>query len=245
MNFVARIRGMIKAYDDAHNFTCDVCGREVFGGERVCGVCRERLPWNDGVICPLCGRRQREEGVCLTCKARPLGVEKARSVFLHEGDAAALVVRFKRGEKYLFRTLADLSLPLFEREFSDVDALVGVPMTEKAVQKRGFNQAELYAERLAELTGKSFLKPVSKRRETEAQKFLGRQERAKNLAGCFHVVSRTAVRGKRVLIVDDAMTTGATISELASCLMRAGAAAVFALTFTSVEEKFPYGKHDS
>lgn len=241
MKFPA-LRRRIKAYDDTHNFTCDVCGREVFGNERVCAACRRALPWNDGPVCPLCGRGVKEEGVCLSCKARPIGVEKARSVFLHEGEAARLVVRFKRGEKYLFRTLAELSVPLLEREFPEAETLIGVPMSEKALRKRGYNQAELFAERLAEYTGKSFLKPVEKRKETAAQKFLGRADREKNLKGCFHVKDRKAVQGKRVLVVDDTMTTGATVAELAEALKRAGAAEVGAFTFTSVEEKQPYGK---
>ncbi len=239
--FLAALRARKKQYDDAHNFTCDVCGREVFAGERVCTACRGTLPWNDGVICPICGRKVREEGVCISCKQRRPDVERARSVFEHEGEAARLVVRFKRGEKYLFRTLAELSLPLFEQEFSNTQAIVGVPMSEKALKKRGYNQSELYAARLAELAQKEFLSPVVKQRETAPQKFLGRTERRENLAGCFHVRERKAVRGKRVLIVDDTFTTGSTVSELAAVLKKAGAAEVCALTFTSVTEKNPYG----
>lgn len=241
MNLLSAIRGRVKGYDDAHNFTCDVCGREVFAGERVCQPCRGALPWNDGVICPYCGRRQKEEGTCLLCKEKPLGPVKARSVFVHEGEAARLVVRFKRGEKYLYRTLAELSLPLFLREFSEVEAIMGVPMSERALKKRGYNQSELFAERLAELAKKPWFAPAVKRKETGAQKFLGRREREKNLEGCFHIKERKAVRGKKILIVDDTMTTGATVSELTGALKRAGAAEVYALTFTSVEDKHPFG----
>lgn len=237
MNLFEAIRAGIGRYDDATNFTCDVCGREVFADERVCKGCRDALAWNRGPFCPLCGRRQKEEGVCLSCKQKPLSVEKARSVFVHEGEAARLVVRFKRGEKYLYRTLAALSLPLLEREFSDAEALVGIPMSEKALKKRGYNQSELFAARLAESAGKAYLSPAVKRRDTDAQKFLGRRAREENLAGCFHVSDRKAVKGKKLLLIDDTMTTGATISELAVALKRAGAKQVCALTFTSVEER--------
>ena len=47
----------IKKYDDTYNFTCDVCGREVFGNERVCTACMKTLPWNNGAMCPFCGRK--------------------------------------------------------------------------------------------------------------------------------------------------------------------------------------------
>ncbi|MBR7186568.1 MAG: ComF family protein [Clostridia bacterium] len=231
-----------KAYDDSHNFTCDVCGREVFGGERICAPCQKELPWNDQIVCPFCGRRVREPGVCIECKQRPLGVIKARSVFVHEGEAARLIVRFKRGEKYLFRTLAELALPLVQSEFEFIDAVIGVPMTERAVKKRGYNQAHLLAEQIAELSEKQVLAPVKKQRETDSQKFLSRREREKNLDGCFHVEKRSAVKGKRILIVDDTLTTGATVSALADALSRAGALQIYALTITGVENKFPFGK---
>ena len=58
----------IKRYDDTHNFTCDVCEREVFAGERVCDKCLKALPLNNGEVCPLCGRKVGEAGVCLDCK---------------------------------------------------------------------------------------------------------------------------------------------------------------------------------
>ncbi len=243
-NLFARLGARIKKYDDAHNFTCDVCGREVFGGERICGSCRDKLPYNRGVICPLCGRREKEEGICLTCKERPIGVEKARSVFTHEGDAARLVVRFKRGQKYLYRTLGEELFALCEREFSRPDALVAIPMSEKAQAKRGYNQAELLAVRLSELWGVPVIAPVRKARETSSQKFLGRAERTENLRGSFHVFDRKAVRDKTLLIVDDTMTTGATITEFAEVLRRAGAKKLFAATVTSVAEKSPTGYRD-
>ena len=131
-----RISGRIAEYDASHNFTCDLCGREVFENERLCDACRAELPKIE-LCCPFCGRRVRESGVCLECKKQPLGVAKARSVFCHEEGAAALVLRFKRGERYLVHTLADELTPLLEREFSDCDALTIIPMTKRAERARG------------------------------------------------------------------------------------------------------------
>lgn len=240
-----KISEWVRKYDDTHNYTCDVCGREVFGGERVCAGCRAALPWNDGHICPLCGRRVKEEGICLECKARPLRTDRARSVFLHEKEAANLVVRYKRGQKYLYRTLADLALPLLEREFPDAEGLVPVPMTKKARRSRGYNQSAVLCEEFSRRTGLPVFDAAEKQRETQSQKFLGRQEREKNLEGCFHIRDRSAVKGKTLLIIDDTFTTGATVSELADALKRAGAETVYALTVTSVENKAAYGKPPS
>ena len=57
MELITRLKNAVKAYDDAHNFTCDLCGRELFANERLCAPCRKALPWNDGCVCPFCGRR--------------------------------------------------------------------------------------------------------------------------------------------------------------------------------------------
>ena len=217
-----RISGRISRYDASHNFTCDLCGREVFENERLCDVCRAGLPTIE-LFCPFCGRRVREEGVCLECKKQSLGVAKARSLYCHEGGAAALVLRFKRGEKYLAYTLAEELTPLLEREFSDCDALAFVPMTKKAERARGYNQSRLLAEELSRRTGKAVLDVAEKRKETKAQKTLGRAAREENLKGAFHLVQRREVRDRRILIVDDTMTTGATAGELAALFYRAGA----------------------
>lgn len=230
-------------YDETHNFTCDVCGREVFANERVCDACMAALPWNDGAVCPFCGRKTGEEGACLECKERRIGVDKARSCCTHEGEAARLVRRMKR-TKYLYKTFARLALPLAEKEFSDADALTFVPMTEKAEKKRGYNQSRLFAEELARLTGKPCVSAAVKIRETDAQKYLGRREREENLKGCFRVTEKSAVAGKKILIADDTLTTGATAGELAQRLYKAGAQRVYLITMTSVQKKDPFGKPD-
>lgn len=236
------LREKVKRYDDTHNFTCDVCGREVFLNERICDRCHLELPWNNQVVCPYCGRKVLEEGVCLDCKEKRIeGVEKARSCFVHEGEAARLVHRFKRGEKFLCRTLGEVIYPLFLKEFSNVDAITFVPMTKKAEKRRGYNQSKLLAEELGRQSDVPVIDAVIKQKETSAQKTLGRRDRENNLKGCFHVSERSAVKGKHLLLIDDTLTTGATAGELASCFMRAGAHAVSVLTVTSVPRKNPFG----
>lgn len=214
------------------NYTCDVCGREVFGGERICAHCRERLPV-PRVVCPVCGRRVEEEGVCASCKQRRPVPNMVRSRFVHEGDALRLMLRYKGGERYLAQTFALELLPLLEA-FPRPDALVPVPMTARERRRRGFDQARLLAERLSAQSGIPVLCAAEKTRETAQQKTLSRRERETNLRGCFRVADRKCVRGKRLLIVDDIYTTGATADEFASVLLRAGAAAVDVITVTSV-----------
>ncbi len=221
------------------NYTCDICGREVFSGERVCEACRAALP-AIALCCPLCGRRVKEAGICLECKRSPLTVDTARSGYTHEGEAARLVVRFKRGSKYLYRTLAELSLPRFLEAFPQADALCYIPMTPAAEKKRGYNQARLFAEELSRRTGLPVIH-AEKTRETGAQKELGRDARQENLKNAYRLTEKGAAKGKCVVIVDDTMTTGATVCEMGRVLRKAGAARVCAFTFTSVEDKHPFG----
>ena len=239
--FFARMAARIRAYDDTHNYTCDICAREVFAGERICESCRKTLPFIREPFCPLCGRKVAEEGACTECKRKRLPVDTARSVLLHEGEAARLILRFKRGGKYLYRTLAELMLPTLKEAFPTAEGLIYVPMTKKAEKKRGFNQSRLVAEELSRKTGLPLLDVVEKKRETPPQKSLGRDEREKNLEGAFHVTDEAEVKGKRLVIIDDILTTGATAGELAVVLKKAGAGEAFALTCTSVQNKTLFG----
>ena len=240
MQFIKRLFARIGGYARTHNFTCDICGREVFADERICADCMKALPVI-ALRCPVCGRRVREEGVCSACKAHRPVARRALSRFTHEGEAARLVRRYKGGERYLARTLAGQLLPLMA-QYPDTDALVPVPMTAHAKRRRGFDQTLLLAQELSALCAVPVLCAAQKRRETAPQKALTRVERAKNLEGCFFVPDRSAVKGKRLLIVDDTYTTGATADELAATLLRAGAKQVDVLTVTSVEDRAPFGR---
>ena len=241
MKLIEYIKDKINRYDETHNFTCDNCGGEVFDGRRLCDWCKERLPYNNGHVCPYCGRRVKEPGTCLDCKQKPLEVKKARSLFLYEGDAARLILAFKTGQKYLFRTFVEEMLPIAEREFADADALTYVPMTKKAQRRRGYNQSKLLAEGLAKKLNKPLLCAVEKKRENADQRVLTRQEREENMKNVFAVTDKEQVKGKHILIVDDTLTTGATASALAVVLKKAGASAVDLITVASVEKHAPFG----
>ena len=241
LKLITYIKDKISRYDDTHNFTCDNCGGELFDGRRLCDACKKQLPYNNGHVCPFCGRRVKEPGTCLDCKQKPLKVEKARSLFLYEGDAAALIRLFKTGRKYLFRTFTEELLPIVNREFADADAITYVPMTKRAQRKRGYNQSKLLAEGLSKATGKPLVCAVEKKHETADQRELTRAEREENMKNVFTVTDKEQVKGKHILIADDTLTTGATAGALSEALKKAGAAAVYLVTVASVEKKDPFG----
>lgn len=236
-DLLSRWREEREKRDREVNYTCELCRREVFENERLCADCTKELSFSKSPVCPFCGRTGREEGTCAACKERPLKVEKARSALVYEGQTVSLVYRFKRGQKYLKYLFAGLLLPVLQREFAAYDLIVGVPMTEKSFRERGYNQSFLLAEELSFLSGVPYAVVARKTKETDSQKELGRNAREKNLAGCFHIDDRQAVKGKRVLIVDDVMTTGSTGSEYGDALKRAGAEKAGLLTVAAVPAK--------
>lgn len=218
------------------NFTCDICGAETFGGN-LCPECLKSLPLNDGNVCPVCGRRNVINEICMECKAQAPIVKAAVSPLVYEDGAIILISKFKNGSAYLKDYFADLIAEKLVR-LPKPDCIAYTPMTKKAVKKRDYNQAELLAKSLSGKTGIPFLSDaVIKTKETKEQKSLSRKERMENFNGCFKVEKREEIKDKRVLLVDDVLTTGATSDSIAKKLLAAGARCVYLATVASVEFK--------
>ncbi len=218
------------------SLTCAACGAELFGEEPFCPHCLKTLPFNSGSVCSKCGRKTGGDyPVCLECKARMPVYDRARSVFSYEGEVVRLIKKLKTGGKYLGKIFGECMAKIAEKEFSACDFAVFVPMTEKAEKKRGYNQSRLLAEEVCAAAGIPLEGEVLvKTRETGEQKWLSKKERAHNLAGSFRVHERKKCRDKRILVIDDVMTTGATANAIASSLRAAGAKEVCLLTAASV-----------
>lgn len=218
--------------------TCVSCGADLYSTEHFCEHCLDELPFNAGYVCSKCGRAIKEDyPVCLECKADMPSYDEARSAFRYEGEMIRLIRKFKTGGKYLAEVFADSMLRFVHSDFSDADCLVYVPMTESAEKKRGYNQSRLLAEKISEKTKLPIKDALQKTRETAAQKELTRRERVQNLRGSFHLTARKIFQGKKVILIDDVMTTGATSSEIARVLRGAGAKKIWLLTIASVARK--------
>lgn len=216
-------------------FTCHICGVEIFE-DYLCPDCLKAAVFNDRTTCPVCGRRTGKAEVCLECKAHMPAYKRAVSVFVYEGTGGELVVRFKNGKPYMYSYLARL---LAEKiaQLPAADGIVFVPMTKRAERARGYNQSRLLADEVSALSGIPVVYgAVEKTEETVAQKGLSRAERMNNLKDCFKADKRK-INGKTLLIIDDVMTTGATLDCLSVALKKAGAAEIYAATVASVEYK--------
>ena len=116
----------------------------------------------------------------------------------------------------------------------DADVVMPVPLAYKRLFKRGYNQATLLARPIARALGVKMDLGSVRRKYRDDMGHKNARERAENIHGVFTVVNPSAIRGRKILLVDDVMTTGATFAELRRVLIRAGATAVYGVTFCRV-----------
>ena len=215
------------------NFTCELCGREIFDGGRLCYRCAEKVTFNDGKTCPVCGRRTATAELCIECKAFAPKYKKAVSSIVYADGGAQLIYKFKDGNSYLKDYFAEL-LAAKCATFG-VDGICFVPMTKGDERKRGYNQAELLARSLSVRLGIPVLEgALVKTKRSQAQKTLTFEERKENLRGCFKA-DKSVVKGKKILLVDDVLTSGATADAVCAELLKRGAAEIYFATAASVE----------
>lgn len=227
------------------NYTCNACGCENFNGKYFCDDCLKQLPFNKGTVCNHCGRYVfNSEERCFSCRDRETYFQKARSAFVYAPPIDHLITQLKyNGKKYIAQILAEYMSPVYFAAFFNSQVMVYTPMSGKRLKQRGYNQAKLIADELSPLISVPVLDDVLvKNKETERQVTLSAVERKKNLSGSFAVNNKEAIKGKSVLIIDDVMTTGATVEILSQLLLKSGAETVNVLTAASVS-KGEEGKH--
>ena len=202
-----------------------------------CAACDARVALRT-VFCAACAATVTRADPNLERGARAL------AAFAYGGAIAQAIVRFKyESRPDLARPLADLLRGQMARTFDDARAhapelIVPVPLHATRLADRGYNQATLLARPLARDLGAT-MAPVAleRTRDTARQASLARADRATNVAGAFVVRARFAsrVRGRRVLLVDDVCTTGATLDACAAALHDAGASIVWSAVVARAE----------
>jgi ComF family protein len=214
--------------------SCGGCGST---GAALCLDCRNLFHRVEAdSSCPFCGRWVSTPSACGACiVSRPL-FERGYYGFYFEGPLREALLSFKfKGRKDVGRLLIRLLEDELKVMREGFDVIVPLPVTEKRLKERGFNQSYVMAEEIGAITARSLSSfSLYKQRETEDQYRLSREERRKNVRGAFAVRSAETIRDKRVLLVDDLMTTGNTVGEASRLLLSAGAKAVvvFALART-------------
>lgn len=208
---------------------CVGCDRE---GSLICVDCRLDLPRIEPPWCFICGLPSEGRCVCGTDRSRIWSLDGIRSPFRFEGTIREAVHGLKyRNIRGLANVLAEHLVPYLQNREILADLLVPVPLHRKRLRQRGYNQSELIADRLSNLTGIPCQRNIlSRERHTLPQaRATDMQERRSNVADAFRAQSDLIV-GQRILLLDDVTTTGATLEACASELKMAGAGSVWALT---------------
>ena len=218
----------------------DGCGRTSDRpGRHICSRCFATLPFLDVPgRCSICGAETahdvRHEFVCEACTVKPPPFERARSAVRYDDAFGQLMQDFKyRKSTWLRADLSDLLEGVVRAKFPfhEIDVVIPVPLHPNRLRERGFNQCELLAEDLARRLNRR-LDAGSLRRvvDTPHQARLSEDERRKNLDSAFDVSDASGIRGRTVLLVDDVMTSGTTLSCTARVLKQAGASRIWCAT---------------
>ncbi|HUN69306.1 MAG TPA: ComF family protein [Burkholderiales bacterium] len=190
----------------------------------LCAPCDAELPRLGPERCPRCALASPAGALCGRCLAQAPAFDATCAALAYRFPADALVQALKfHGELALAPFLGDLLAPCIPA--GDADYLVPVPLSRERLRSRGYNQALEIARGVARRAGVRLAPELCERtRDTPAQTDLPLAERAKNVRGAFHCPRLLA--GARIAVLDDVMTTGATLNEVAATLKRAGAARV-------------------
>jgi len=217
---------------------CPLCAGRLGAGRRdpVCGACWASFTRVTPPLCVTCGAPVPAEGItrCAACRDETLAFDYARAAASYGGAVreAVHVLKFG-GRRSMARPLGDLIVDQCMDPLLVPDMLVPVPLSHARERERGFNQAVLLAERLGERLGvRVRARWLVRLRATAAQSDLTAAERRANVANAF--LATPAVSGRHVAVVDDVITTGATVSECARALRAAGARRVGVLAVARV-----------
>ncbi|MDD5093874.1 MAG: ComF family protein [Dehalococcoidia bacterium] len=209
---------------------CIGCGKE---GGFLCAPCSEALPALEPPFCQRCGVPTSDGKLCQNCRNWSPAIDGIRSPFLHTGLARQAVHHLKyKNQKVLARPIAGVMAKYLKSNPLPVDVLTAVPTHPKRTRQRGYNQADLIVRELSQtIQLPASQETLARRRNTPSQVSLGAEARRKNVQEAF-ICKDKSLSSKRVLLVDDVCTTGATLNACAVALKEAGAASVWGLTFS-------------
>lgn len=209
---------------------CAGCGEIVRADHRFCARCWSSLRFLGAPACAACGAPfEIDHGPgarCADCTVRPPVHAGIHAAVAYGEVARAVALGLKYGGRI---SLAETVAGLMRRALPPGDVLVPVPLHRRRLWSRGYNQAALIADALARTSGVPVERRALRRvRATAALRGLGRQARAREVRAAFDVdpARRASVAGRRVILVDDVYTSGATAEACARTLLSAGAASV-------------------
>lgn len=212
---------------------CPFCGKVLpFQGEPACSTCFAKLKKVSSPRCLKCGKTidNEESEYCQDCSKIPKSYVRGFPVFEYQGGMKRAIYDFKyKNQRSYASFFADCIYTCYGRELKDlnVDGIIPVPVHKKKRKQRGYNQAEMIAKQLGRrLQLPMFSNILVRVKNTNPQKELNDKARMKNLKNAFNIRTNT-IKLKKVLLVDDIYTTGATIEACTKVLLDYGVEEVY------------------
>jgi len=228
------------ALDAALPPLCPSCREPLGGGAGLCAACWSKLSLIEPPYCARLGIPFTYDPgpglLSMEAIANPPAYDRARAAVRYDDVARALVHAFKYSDRLDLAPMMGQWMARAGRELlKDADALIPVPLHWRRLWSRRFNQSAALAKGISRNSGVPVLHEALKRvRPTVQQVGLSRAERADNVQGAFRVPNKSDVAGRRLVLVDDVLTSGATVDTCARALLRASAARVDVLVFARV-----------
>ena len=228
---------------------CRICSQPLQDVSRipVCPSCLAKpKPLDAEYFCVQCRAPFRsvfpldDEGRCALCRRGLRGFDAAYSFGFYEDELRELIHLFKYGRvQTLAKPLGGLLASALPRERS-FDVIVPMPLYWRKRWQRGFNQAALLARAISRRTNVPVINALRRVKDTAAQAGLTNAKRRLNVSGAFRAKTTTVLSGKKVLLIDDVMTTGATAASCARALKAAGASQVTLLTLARTDRRIDF-----
>lgn len=221
--------------------TCPICGDLVESHGALCAKCWANFNWISNPKCYKCGYPfpanidLGDKPMCPHCASGECDLDFIRSACVYDDVSKNIMLPFKHASALKYQTIMSRAMINALRDLDlDVDIVMPVPLAWKRLFKRGYNQAALLARPIAKhFNAYMDVDSVSRKYRADMGHKTAKQRR-ENVHGVFAVKNKNAIRGKKILLVDDVMTSGATFYELNRVLRRAGAEKVYAVSFCRV-----------
>ena len=221
---------------------CPLCGASVSTHGELCAECWTSFNWIDNPKCSRCGypfSSHLEPGdsfLCPVCASGKSELDWIRSACVYDDVSKMAMLPFKHSGRISYAYIMSRAMiwAMRDIDLSDIDIILPVPLARRRLFHRAYNQATLLARPIARVLNVPIDYDSVHRKYRRDMGHLNARQRSENIRGVFDVVRPERIRGRKILLVDDVMTSGATFAELHRVLTASGAAAVYGVTFCRV-----------
>lgn len=225
---------------------CPYCGKTVIFEHTLCESCFNQINFISAPYCKICGmpfENEKEANlskICAKCASQKHITRLNRSAIIYDDFSKKLILDFKfyaktQNANILAKWLYAAGKDIFEE---GVDLIMPVPLSYRRLFGRGYNQSAILARLLSKQTKiEADVFNLKKIKHTKPQSSLSGKSRLKNVKNVFEVKAPEKIKGKRIVLIDDVLTTGATLAECAKVLLKNGAASVDTLTVARVKNE--------